>query len=59
MTARTMTAWTTNVIRQVVVLVMTPPMSGPAAAPIPAAALIAPKDRARDSVVAKKIVAKM
>ena len=59
MIAPTMSAWTTNDTRQLVVLVMRPPMSGPAAAPMPPAALIEPKARARDVVSEKNTVARM
>ncbi len=47
MTATTRT-WRRNDARQLMVVVTRPPMSGPAAAPIPAAPLTAPKARARE-----------
>ena len=59
MIAPTTSAWTTNDTRQLVVLVMRPPISGPAAAPMPPAALIEPNARARDVTSAKKTVARM
>ena len=40
-------AWKTNAARQLIALVITPPISGPAAAPMPPMPLIAPKARAR------------
>ena len=43
-----MRAWNTNAARQLIAEVISPPMSGPAAAPIPPAALITPNARARD-----------
>jgi hypothetical protein len=57
--APTTRACTTNDTRQLVVVVMRPPISGPAAAPIPPAALIEPKARARDVTSAKNTVARM
>ena len=48
-TITTMTsAWKMKAARQVMVVVITPPMSGPMAAPIPPIALITPKAHARD-----------
>ncbi len=41
-------AWNTNAARQLIAEVMSPPISGPAAAPTPPSALIAPKARARE-----------
>ena len=41
-------AWKMKAARQVMVVVITPPMSGPMAAPIPPMALITPKAQARD-----------
>ena len=59
MIAPTISACTTNDTRQLVVVVIRPPISGPAAAPMPPAALIAPNARARDVTSAKKTVARM
>ncbi len=52
-------AWNTNAARQLSAAVMTPPISGPAAAPIPPAALIAPKALARDVTWVKNSVVRM
>ena len=41
-------AWKMKAARQVMVVVITPPMSGPMAAPIPPRALMTPKAHARD-----------
>ena len=50
-------AWKTNAARQVIVVVMVPPISGPVAAPIPPMPLITPNAHARDfkSVNAKVV----
>ncbi|OQB76249.1 MAG: hypothetical protein BWX88_05364 [Planctomycetes bacterium ADurb.Bin126] len=48
MTMPTTRACTTKAARQLIAVVMIPPTSGPAAAPMPPAALIAPKARARE-----------
>ena len=46
-TMTTMTsAWNTKAARQLIAVVIRPPMSGPAAAPMPPIPLIAPKARA-------------
>ncbi len=50
---------TTKAARQLIAVVMIPPTSGPAAAPIPPAALIAPKARAREVRSGEKTVARM
>ena len=52
-------AWNTNAARQLMALVMTPPMSGPAAAPMPAMPLMTPKARAREVRSLKASVARM
>ncbi len=52
-------AWKTNAARQLIAVVMRPPSSGPAAAPIPPMPLITPKARARDVVSWKSIVVRM
>ena len=57
--AATTNAWKTNEARQLMALVMRPPMSGPAAAPMPAAALTMPKDRAREGRSVKATVMMM
>ena len=41
-------AWKTNAARQLIAVVMRPPISGPAAAPTPPIPLITPNARARD-----------
>jgi len=41
-------AWKTNAARQLIALVITPPISGPAAAPMPPIPLITPNALARD-----------
>ncbi len=48
-----------NEARQLNALVMRPPMSGPAAAPTPAAALMTPKYRAREGSSVKTTVIRM
>ena len=44
----TTAAWKTNAARQLIPVVMRPPISGPAAAPRPPSPLMTPKARARD-----------
>ena len=44
----TTTAWKTNAARQLIPVVMTPPISGPAAAPMPPSPLMTPNARARE-----------
>src|SRR5262245_51219437 len=51
MMTTTSSACATNAKRQLAALVINPPMSGPAAEPIPAAALIAPNAAARHDIV--------
>ena len=41
-------AWKTNAARQLMAVVITPPISGPAAAPMPPMPLITPNARARE-----------
>ena len=56
---RTTAVCSRNDTRQLVVVVIRPPMSGPAAAPMPPAALMAPNAFARAVISLKKTVAKM
>ena len=44
----TMMAWKMNAARQLIAVVIAPPISGPVAAPIPPMPLITPKAHARD-----------
>jgi hypothetical protein len=55
----TTAAWKMNAARQSTAVVMTPPMSGPAAAPMPPRALITPNAHARDVMSSKTIVVRM
>jgi hypothetical protein len=48
-----------NEARQLIALVTTPPISGPAAAPRPPAPLTTPKYRARDLMSGKATVTRM
>ena len=48
-----------NDARQLIVVVIRPPISGPAAAPIPAIPLITPNARARDATSSNASVARM
>jgi hypothetical protein len=41
-------AWKTNAARQLIAVVMRPPINGPAAAPMPPIPVMIPKARARD-----------
>lgn len=52
-------AWNTNAARQLIAEVMSPPISGPAAAPMPPSAMIVPKARAREVVSVKSSVVRM
>ena len=45
--------------RQLIAVVMSPPISGPAAAPMPAIPLMRPNARARDVMSVKNMVARM
>lgn len=56
---RTTRTCTIKEARQLIALVMRPPISGPAAAPIPAAALMIPNDLARDFTSGKETVSKI
>jgi hypothetical protein len=59
MIARTMAAWKRKDTRQLIAVVMSPPISGPAAAPTPAIALIRPNACARDLRSVKSSVVRM
>ncbi len=48
-TSATIAAWRMNDQRQLIAVVISPPICGPAAEPIPAMPLITPNARARDS----------
>ena len=52
-------AWKTNAARQLIAVVIRPPISGPAAAPIPPGALIAPNARAREVTSVNSRVVRM
>jgi hypothetical protein len=52
-------AWKTKAARQLIAVVMTPPIKGPAAAPMPPMPVITPKARARDVMSSKSIVVRM
>ena len=55
----TITAWNTNAHRQLIAVVMRPPISGPAAAPTPPMPVITPNALARDVMSLKSIVVRM
>ncbi len=55
----TISAWKTNAARQSIQVAITPPISGPAAAPTPPIPLIAPKAHAREVVSVNQSVARM
>ena len=55
----TTTAWKTNAARQLIAVVMRPPISGPAAAPMPPMPVMTPKARAREVTSPKSIVVRM
>ena len=57
--AATIRAWNTKAARQLMAVVMRPPISGPAAAPMPPIPLITPNARARDVTSSKSIVVRM
>ena len=59
MIVATTRAWKTNAARQLIPVVITPPINGPAAAPMPPSPLIAPKAQARDVRSVNQIVARM
>ena len=52
-------AWKMKAARHEMVVVITPPMRGPMAAPIPPSALITPKAHARDFKSVKSMVVRM
>ena len=52
-------AWKTNAARQLIHVVMTPPINGPAAAPMPPNPLITPKAHAREVRLLNHSVARM
>ncbi len=52
-------AWKTNAARQLIAVVMRPPINGPAAAPTPPIPVITPKARARDVTSVKSSVVRM
>ena len=52
-------AWKTNAARQLMAVVMSPPISGPAAAPTPPIPVMTPKARARDVMLLKSSVVRM
>ena len=54
-----MTAWKTKATRQVMAVVIRPPISGPVAAPTPPMPLITPKAQARDFMSVKSRVVRM
>ena len=55
----TISAWNTNAARQLIAVVMSPPISGPAAAPMPPIPLITPNARARDVRSVNRSVVRM
>ena len=55
----TTTAWKTNAARQLIAVVIKPPISGPAAAPMPPSPLITPKAQAREVRSVNHSVARM
>ena len=52
-------AWKTNAARQLMAVVMSPPINGPAAAPTPPIPVMIPKARARDVMSLKSSVVRM
>ena len=54
-----MMAWKMNAARQVIAVVMVPPISGPVAAPMPPMPLITPNAQARDFSVVNSMVVRM
>ena len=56
---RMMRAWKTNAARQLIAVVIAPPIRGPVAAPIPPMPLITPNARARDLMSVNSIVVRM
>ena len=59
MIVATTTAWKTNAARQLIAVVITPPINGPAAAPMPPSPLITPKAQAREVRSLNHSVARM
>ena len=59
MIVATTRAWKTNAARQLIAVVMTPPINGPAAAPMPPSPLITPKAQAREVRSLNQSVARM
>ena len=55
----TTSAWKTNAARQLMAVVMSPPINGPAAAPMPPIPVMTPKARARDVMSVKSSVVRM
>ena len=55
----TITAWNTNAARQLMAVVMRPPINGPAAAPTPPMPVITPNALARDVTSVNSIVVRM
>jgi hypothetical protein len=55
----TTAAWNTNAARQLIADAISPPISGPAAAPIPPSPLITPNAHARDVTSSNQTVARM
>ena len=54
-----MRAWKTKAARQLIVVVIRPPISGPVAAPTPPMPLINPNARARDLMSVNSMVVRM
>ncbi len=59
MMVATTRAWKTNAARQLIPVAITPPINGPAAAPMPPSPLIAPKAQAREVRSLNHSVARM
>ena len=59
MITATTAAWKTNAARQLIAVVIRPPISGPAAAPMPPSPLITPKAQAREVRSVNHSVARM
>ena len=57
--AATTSAWNTKAARQLMAVVMRPPISGPAAAPMPPIPVMMPKALARDVKSVSRIVVRM
>ena len=52
-------AWKTKAARQLIAVVIRPPISGPVAAPMPPMPLISPNARARDLMSRNSMVVRM